>query len=71
MHRDVAIKVPRIDKQQSKELLQLYLEEARAVAQLDHPAIVPIYDVGNTVEFPCFVVSKLIEGMDLKSRLNQ
>ena len=44
---------------------EAYLAEARTVASLDHPNIVPVHDVGSTREFPCFVVSKYIEGTDL------
>jgi serine/threonine protein kinase len=48
-----------------------YLAEARNVASLEHPNIVPIYDVGSTDQFPCFVVSKFIDGTDLKTRVEQ
>ena len=44
---------------------EAYLTEARTVANLDHPNIVPVYDVGSTERFPCFVVSKYIDGADL------
>ena len=37
------------------------LAEARIVAGLDHPHIVPVYDVGRTEDGLCFVVSKFIE----------
>src|SRR5262249_15681481 len=40
---------------------QLYLTEARTVAALDHPNIVPVYDVGSNEEYPVFIVSKYIE----------
>ena len=43
---------------------EAYLTEARTVANLDHPNIVPVYDVGSTEDFPCFVVSKYIDGSD-------
>ena len=36
-----------------------------AVAKLDHPGIVPVYDVGSSEEYPCFIVSKYIDGQDL------
>lgn len=45
--------------------------EARRVARLDHAGIVPVYDVGRTVDGRCFLVSKLIEGTSLDVRLHQ
>src|SRR5262249_5106434 len=36
---------------------------------LDHPNIVPVYDVGSTEQFPCYVVSKFIDGSNLKAKL--
>ena len=50
---------------------EAYLTEARTVANLDHPNIVPVHDVGSTEQFPCFVVSKYIDGTDLATRLKQ
>jgi serine/threonine protein kinase len=32
---------------------------------------VPVYDVGSTDHFPLYVVSKFIDGVDLKKRLKQ
>ena len=48
-----------------------YLIEARTVASLDHPNIVPVYDVGSSEDCPCFIVSKYIDGTDLAARLKQ
>ena len=48
-----------------------YLNEARILARLDHPNIVPVYDVGRTDDGLCFVVSKLIEGSDLAARIKE
>jgi serine/threonine protein kinase len=50
---------------------EAYLVEARTVANLDHPNIVPVHDAGSTDEFPCFIVSKYIDGTDLATRLKQ
>jgi serine/threonine protein kinase len=36
---------------------------------LEHPNIVPVYDVGATDQFPCFVVSKFVDGLNLSSRI--
>ena len=41
------------------------------LAKLDHPNIVPVFDVGRTEDGLCFVVSKLVEGSDLAVRMGQ
>lgn len=71
LDRFVAIKVPKESIATSNEVLRSYEAEARAVAALDHPNIVPVYDIGSTDEFPCFVVSKYIEGQELGDRLKE
>jgi serine/threonine protein kinase len=45
--------------------------EARRVARIDHPGIVPVYDVGQTADGRWFLVSKLVEGTSLGLRLRQ
>ena len=49
---------------------QAFLNEARIVAGMDHPNIVPVYDVGQTDSGDFFAVSKLIDGADLATRIN-
>ena len=71
LNREVAIKVPRPVLFHTAEMLATYLAEAKALAALEHPTIVPVYDVGSTPEIPCFVVSKLIDGTDLQTRMRQ
>src|ERR1700688_822680 len=71
LQRPVAIKVPHRKLVDRPEAAEAYLTEARTVANLDHPNIVPVYDVGGTEEFPCYVVSKYIDGTDLAKRLKQ
>jgi len=65
LHRKVAIKVPHAALVEHPEDAELYLKEARTVAGLEHPSIVPVHEVGSTPEFPIFVVSKYIKGRDL------
>lgn len=65
LDRAVAIKVPRPERVSKQEDLEAYLDEARILASLDHPNIVPVYDVGRTDDGLCFVVSKVIEWTSL------
>jgi tetratricopeptide (TPR) repeat protein/predicted Ser/Thr protein kinase len=44
------------------------LREAQALAQLAHPNVVPVYDVG-TVDDAVFMAMELIEGVDLRAWL--
>jgi eukaryotic-like serine/threonine-protein kinase len=69
LQRLVAVKVPHHWLVSRPEDAEPYLTEARTVAKLDHPNIVPVYDVGNSADCPCFVVSKYIEGTTLAQRL--
>src|SRR5947208_7149588 len=54
LHRQVAIKVIHANQayfanaEAMREGMRLFLREARAVAQLDHPHILPLYDSGET-----------------------
>jgi serine/threonine protein kinase len=65
LQRRVAIKVPHRKLVDRPEAAEAYLTEARTVANLDHPHIVPVYDVGSTEDCPCYLVSKYIDGTDL------
>jgi hypothetical protein len=71
LDRPVAVKVPHASLISKPEDAEEYLTEARTVANLDHPHIVPVHDVGSTDEFPCYIVSKYVEGTDLAAKLKQ
>jgi serine/threonine-protein kinase len=64
----VAIKLIRHDTNR-QELAPRLLQEARAAAKLGHPAIVRIFDVGQTAEGEPFIVMELLEGESLNQRL--
>ena len=70
LKRNVAIKVPTFGSNSNENAAAEYLAEARTLAELDHPHIVTVFDVGTTAEHPCFIVSKFIEGMDLAQRMS-
>ncbi len=65
LDRPVAIKLPHLHRIQDDADRRMYLTEARTLARLDHPSIVPVYDFGVIPDHRCFVVSKYIDGKDL------
>jgi len=69
LQRQVAIKIPTAERFQRAQDADLFLSEARTVASLSHPHIVPVYDMGRTPDGAVFVVSRFIEGGTLKQRL--
>ena len=71
LDRPVAVKVPHSERVSSPEDVQRYLAEARVVAGLDHPGIVPVYDVVRSEDGSCHVVSKFVEGCDLRSGIRE
>ena len=66
LDRDVAIKVL-INLGLGTEGRARLLQEARAIAKLNHPNIVAVYDVGELDEVP-FIVMEFVEGWDLHRR---
>jgi serine/threonine protein kinase/formylglycine-generating enzyme required for sulfatase activity len=71
LEREVAIKVPHRTLVSRAEDAAAYLTEARSLAALDHPHIVPVFDVGTNEEWPCFIVSKYIHGSDLATAMKE
>jgi eukaryotic-like serine/threonine-protein kinase len=67
--RDVAVKVLPASFTADTDRLRRFEQEARAVAALNHPNIVSIYDIGseNGVHY---IVSELLEGETLRQRVN-
>ncbi len=71
LERHVAVKIPRPDRDFSPEEVTIYLTEARTLASLDHPHIVPVFDVGRISNGHPFIVSKYVEGSDLAQRMTR
>ncbi|HKB36574.1 MAG TPA: serine/threonine-protein kinase, partial [Gemmataceae bacterium] len=69
LSRPVAIKVLHARLVTEAGDAEAYRTEARTVASLDHPNIVPVHDVGSTEQFPCFIVSKFIDGSTLARKI--
>ncbi len=68
--RRAAIKVMEVQHDQGDELTQRFVREARAVANLDHPNIVGIYQFGEADNL-YYMAMKYIEGHTLLSLLKR
>jgi tRNA A-37 threonylcarbamoyl transferase component Bud32 len=62
--RQVAVKLPRIGRFASPAEEERFLREARFAAQLRHPGIVAVHDVGREQE-TLYIVSELVRGVNL------
>jgi serine/threonine-protein kinase len=63
LHREIAIKVIRLSA--APDLVARMLREARIIAGLEHPGIVPIHDVGTLADGSVFYAMKLVRGSRL------
>ena len=67
--RDVAIKLIPDTFATDTNRLHRFEQEARAAGQLNHPNILAVYDIGVHAGAP-YIVSELLEGESLRSRLH-
>ncbi|MEK7726887.1 MAG: serine/threonine-protein kinase, partial [candidate division KSB1 bacterium] len=70
LRRKVALKVLHTPDD-SGELAQRMLREARVLAQLEHPSIVPVHDVGELPDGRVFYVMKFVQGRRLDEYARQ
>ncbi|MCA8943671.1 MAG: protein kinase, partial [Planctomycetes bacterium] len=69
LDRDVAVKLLRHDLFVDDRAEQRFLREARSLAAVDHPHVVPIHDRGKTDEGVLFLVMAWIPGPSLAAVL--
>jgi hypothetical protein len=70
LEREVAVKMLTPTLVNDPDVVERFEREARLTAKLDHPNIVPIYDVGRDAGRP-FIVMKLLVGDTLAGVLRQ
>lgn len=69
LERTVAVKIQRSGSLADDEEQNRFMQEARSVAQLHHHGIVSLYEIGQTEEGVCYLVTEFIEGQTLEAKL--
>jgi len=69
--RDVALKVLDADLAKNPAVVQRFVEEAQIGGQLQHPGIVPVYDLGLMADECPYFTMKLVKGRTLSALLQQ
>ncbi len=67
--RDVAVKVLHSCPLERPSLVRRFLEEAQIGAQLQHPGIAPVHEIGITARARPFIAMKLVQGSTFAERL--
>jgi tRNA A-37 threonylcarbamoyl transferase component Bud32 len=68
--RDVALKVLRDDLRDNADMVRRFVEEAQIGGQLQHPGVVPIYELGTFADRRPFFAMKLVKGHTLAQLLD-
>ena len=68
--RDVAVKVPHPARLADEHSRQRFVAEARAVARLQHPRIVPVYDAGELEDGTVYLVMQYLAGPSVRQRMD-
>src|SRR4051794_15095148 len=68
--RDLAVKVLLEKHADCPEVVRRFIEEAQIGGQLQHPGVVPVYDIGHFGDLPFFTM-KLVKGHTLAAILGE
>jgi serine/threonine-protein kinase len=69
--RDVAIKILKAEIESHSQRADRFAQEARITGQLEHPSIVPVYELGTDRVGRRFLCTKLVEGKNLEDTLKK
>ncbi len=61
LDRKIALKIPKLDAAEGREVIERFFREARAAANLRNAYICPVYDVGE-IDGQCYITMAFIEG---------
>lgn len=70
-YRNVALKILRSELRNKSKSVKSFIREARITAQIDHPNIVPVYNLGIFNEMGAYFSMKKIEGITLADILKK
>ncbi|MDO4679831.1 MAG: Stk1 family PASTA domain-containing Ser/Thr kinase [Aerococcus sp.] len=70
LNREVAIKFLRLNSNSDENALRRFEREAYSIAELNHPNIVNIYDIGDN-EDGNYIVMEYVDGIDLKRYIKE
>jgi eukaryotic-like serine/threonine-protein kinase len=69
--RDLAVKVLLEQYRNHPELVRRFIEEAQIGGQLQHPGVVPVYELGTLADGRPYIAMKLIKGRTLAELLRE
>jgi tetratricopeptide (TPR) repeat protein len=67
--RDLALKILLDQHRDRSDLVDRFVEEAQICGQLQHPGVVPVYDLGTLADQRPFFTMKLVKGQTLAALL--
>ena len=71
IHRQIAFKELLPKALKNKSVVERFMEEAQITGQLEHPCIVPIYDVGYQENGTPFYAMKLLKGGNMEKAIEE
>ncbi len=69
--RDLALKVLLEQHRDRSDLVDRFVEEAQICGQLQHPGVVPVYELGTMADQRPFFTMKLVKGQTLSALLGE
>jgi serine/threonine-protein kinase len=69
--RDLAVKVLLEQHRENPDLIRRFVEEAQISGQLQHPGIVPVYEMGALADHRPYFAMKLVKGRTLAALLSE
>jgi len=67
--RDLAVKVLLDEHREKPDLIRRFVEEAQISGQLQHPGVVPVYELGTLADHRPYFAMKLVKGRTLAALL--